>query len=267
MPAAEPHHLRTSLRRLRTGLPRELSSGDTRRCTAAYDRLAALRFGGIHSAATLAEALDRLTARGDRFRRLMIAHGLPALAIQAVDAGPRETDPPLPRPTELAADPGPVSRLLLAYGMTAARAGWRMSVVVKPNRILPVLADAARSGASRPVFAVLTAMLTELAADPARRGLQDALTLAADCTAAEAVRTSVPALDTHGLSPPRPGGGGPAGRDPRLLNRSDRNRRRSRVGQAVGPGPLHEDAFAAGRASGARTAGAGRGWVWAHLEV
>ncbi|MFF7454160.1 DUF6493 family protein [Kitasatospora sp. NPDC008115] len=152
------------------------------------------------------------------------AHGLPALAVQAVDPGPREPGSLLPRLAELPGEPGPVSHLLLAYGLTAARAEhrtaaldalltlaaggrlrpkalggwlaalWRLSVA-KPNRVLPVLADAAAGGAGRPVFEVLTALLGELAPDPGRRGLADALTLAADCAAAEAVRTPVPALD------------------------------------------------------------------------
>ncbi|MFF2660466.1 DUF6493 family protein [Kitasatospora sp. NPDC058032] len=152
------------------------------------------------------------------------AHGLPTLALQVSEPGPREPNPLLPRLAELPGEPGPVSHLLLAYGMTAARAEhrtaaldallmlvargrlraealgewlaalWRLSVV-KPNRIMPVLADAARGGASRQVFAVLTAMLTELAPDPARRGLPAVLTLAADCAAAEGIRTTVPALD------------------------------------------------------------------------
>ncbi|MFB7471340.1 DUF6493 family protein [Kitasatospora sp. NPDC056184] len=151
------------------------------------------------------------------------AHGLPGLVLQAGDPGLRDPASLLPRLAELPAEPGPVSHLLLAYGLTAARpehrtaaldallaltargslrpevlgewlAGlWRLSVA-KPNRVLPVLADAARSGAGRPVFAVLTAMLTDLAPDPARRGLPDALTLAADCAAAEGIRTPVPAL-------------------------------------------------------------------------
>ncbi|MER6363533.1 DUF6493 family protein [Kitasatospora sp. NPDC001527] len=153
------------------------------------------------------------------------AHGLSTVAAQAADAGPRQPGPLLPRLAELPGEPGPVSHLLLAYGMTALRAEhrtaaldallaltargrlrpeelgewlaalWRLSVA-KPNRFLPVLADAARGGAGRPVFAVLTAMLTDLAADPARRGLAAVLTLAADCAAAEAVRTPVPALAT-----------------------------------------------------------------------
>ncbi|MFE6868788.1 DUF6493 family protein [Kitasatospora sp. NPDC057692] len=152
------------------------------------------------------------------------AHGLPVLALQAADPGLRDPSSLLPRLAELPAEPGPVGHLLLAYGLTAARpehrtaaldallaltargrlrpealgewlAGlWRMSVV-KPNRALPVLGDAARSGAGRAVFAVLTAMLTDLAPDPALRGLPDALTLAADCAAAEGIRTPLPALD------------------------------------------------------------------------
>ncbi|MFF8770365.1 hypothetical protein [Kitasatospora sp. NPDC015120] len=151
------------------------------------------------------------------------AHGLPELAVQARDTGPGDPNPLLPRLADLPGEPGPVSHLLLAYGMTAARAEhrtaaldalltltargrlrpetlgerlaalWRLSVA-KPNRILSVLADAARSGAGRAVFSVLTAMLTDLAPDPARRGLADVLTLAADCAAAEHIRTPLPAL-------------------------------------------------------------------------
>ncbi|MFE7560492.1 DUF6493 family protein [Kitasatospora sp. NPDC057500] len=153
------------------------------------------------------------------------AHGLPALAIQAADPGPREPGSLLPRLAELPGEPGPVSHLLLAYGLTAARAEhrtaaldallaltaggrlrpealggwlaalWRLSVA-KPNRFLPVLADAARGGAGRPVFAVLATMLTDLAPDPTHRGLPALLTLAADCAAAEALHTPIPALAT-----------------------------------------------------------------------
>ncbi|MER7704034.1 DUF6493 family protein [Kitasatospora sp. NPDC097605] len=152
------------------------------------------------------------------------AHGLPELAVQVRDQGPRDPNPLLPRLADLPGEPGPVSHLLLAHGLTAARAEhrtaaldalltltargrlrpealgewlaalWRLSVA-KPNRFLPVLADAARGGAGRPVFTVLTTMLTELAPDPARRGLADALTLAADCAAADDLRIPVPALD------------------------------------------------------------------------
>ncbi|WP_344329445.1 DUF6493 family protein, partial [Kitasatospora putterlickiae] len=63
VPAAGLGHLRAPLRRLRTELLRELSAGDPRRYSAAYDQLAALQFAGIYSAATPAEALDWLTAR------------------------------------------------------------------------------------------------------------------------------------------------------------------------------------------------------------
>ncbi|SOB88597.1 hypothetical protein [Streptomyces sp. 1331.2] len=117
-----------------------------------------------------------------------------------------------------------MSHLLLAYGLTAARAEnrtaaldallaaaargrlrpealgawlaalWCLSVV-KPNRVLPVLADAARSGAGRTVWAVLAALITDLAADPGRRALADVLVLAAECAAAEGIRTTLPALD------------------------------------------------------------------------
>ncbi|MFF1904497.1 DUF6493 family protein [Kitasatospora sp. NPDC058218] len=151
------------------------------------------------------------------------AHGVPVAVEQADTAGPR-TNPLLPRLAEVPGELGPVSHLLLAYGLSATRAEnrtaaldflltatargrlrpellgewlaalWRLSVA-KPNRVLPALADAARSGAGRTVWAVLTAVITEFAAEPGKRGLADALALAAECAAAEGIRTTVPALD------------------------------------------------------------------------
>ncbi|MFG3055429.1 DUF6493 family protein [Kitasatospora sp. NPDC048239] len=152
------------------------------------------------------------------------AHVLPVAVEQADTAGPRGTNPLLPRLAEVPGEFGPVSHLLLAYGLSATRAAdrtaaldflltatargrlrpdvlgewlaalWRLSVA-KPNRILGALADAARSGAGPTVWAILTAVITELAAEPGRRGLADALVLAAECAAAEGIRTAVPALD------------------------------------------------------------------------
>ncbi|MFE2724460.1 DUF6493 family protein [Kitasatospora sp. NPDC059327] len=152
------------------------------------------------------------------------AHGVPSAVFQADAAGPRGGNPLLPRLAEAAGEFGPVSHLLLAYGlsaagaehrtaaldflMTAAARGrlrpdvlgerlaalWRLSAA-KPNRILPVLAAAARGGAGRTVWAVLAAVITELATEPGSRGLADALTLAAECAAAEGIRTTLPALD------------------------------------------------------------------------
>ncbi|WP_121179226.1 DUF6493 family protein [Streptomyces sp. 1114.5] len=152
------------------------------------------------------------------------AHGLPRAVRQADTASHHENNPLLPRLAEAPGEFGPVSHLLLAYGLTAARAEnrtaaldallaaaargrlrpealgawlaalWCLSVA-KPNRVLPVLADAARSGAGRTVWAVLAALITDLAADPGRRGLADVLVLAAECAAAEGIRTTLPALD------------------------------------------------------------------------
>ncbi|MGV9268202.1 hypothetical protein ACWDRR_26460 [Kitasatospora sp. NPDC003701] len=162
------------------------------------------------------------------------AHGLPVAVEQAGAAAPRGANPLLARLVAAPGDFGPVSHLLLAYGLSANRAEnrtaalnflltatargrlrpdvlgewlaalWRLSVA-KPNRILGVLADAARSGAGRTVWAVLAAVITELAAEPGRRGLADALVLAAECAAAEGIRTTVPALDALAApaAPPR----------------------------------------------------------------
>ncbi|MFJ9444571.1 DUF6493 family protein [Kitasatospora sp. NPDC101235] len=154
------------------------------------------------------------------------AHGLPSVVLQAdTTSGSRGTNPLLPRIAELPGEFGPVSHLLLAYGLTAARtenrtaaldallvltargrlrpealgewiaALWRLSAA-KPNRVLPVLADAARSGAGRAVWTVLAAVITGLTVEPGRRGLADALALAAECAAAEGIRTTLPALVT-----------------------------------------------------------------------
>ncbi|MGW3231506.1 hypothetical protein [Kitasatospora sp. NPDC001095] len=120
--------------------------------------------------------------------------------------------------------------LALGYGLTAARAEnrtvvldallvlnargrlrpevlggwiaalWRLTAA-KPNRFLPVLADAARSGAGRPVWEVLAALISVLAAEePGVRGLADALALAAECAAADGIRTALPALDALTVS-------------------------------------------------------------------
>ncbi|GHF37688.1 hypothetical protein GCM10018790_14200 [Kitasatospora xanthocidica] len=152
------------------------------------------------------------------------AHALPGAVFHSHAAASRETDPLLPRLADTPGELGPVSHLLLAYGLTATRAEnrtaaldalltanargrlrpealgtwlaalWRLSVA-KPNRVLPVLADAVRSGEGRAVWTVLTTLITELAAEPGRRGLADTLALAAECAATEHIRTALPALD------------------------------------------------------------------------
>ncbi|MFE4973924.1 DUF6493 family protein [Kitasatospora sp. NPDC056651] len=154
------------------------------------------------------------------------AHGLPSAVYQAdTTSGPRGTNPLLPRLAEAPGEFGPVSHLLLAYGLTAGRADqrtaaldallaltvrgrlrpdalgewlaalWRLTAA-KPNRFLPALADAARGGAGPAVWEVLAALVTALADEPGRRGLAAALTLTAECAAADGIRTPLPALDT-----------------------------------------------------------------------
>ncbi|WP_431676445.1 DUF6493 family protein [Kitasatospora sp. KL5] len=153
------------------------------------------------------------------------AHAVPSLAVQAVDSdGPRGANPVLPLLAEAPGTPGPVCHLALAYGLTAARADHRTAAldalltmaargtlrgrdlggrlaglweltVAKPNRFLPVLADAARGGAGPAVWPVLAALIAETAAAPARRGLADLLTTAAECAAASGIRAGLPALD------------------------------------------------------------------------
>ncbi|MEU1286907.1 DUF6493 family protein [Kitasatospora sp. NPDC005856] len=153
------------------------------------------------------------------------AHGLPSLVSQANSSSHHVLNPWLPRLAEVPGQPAAVSHLALVYGLTAARSEnrtaaldallvlnargrlrpevlgtwiaelWRLTAA-KPNRFLPVLADAARSGAGRPVWEVLTALITVLAAEePGVRGLADALALAAECAAADGIRTALPALD------------------------------------------------------------------------
>ncbi|MFJ3791444.1 hypothetical protein [Kitasatospora sp. NPDC090091] len=153
------------------------------------------------------------------------AHGIPSAVFRADTTGPRGASPLLPRLAEVPGEFGPVSHLLLAYGLSATRAEnrtaaldflltatargrlrpdvlgewlaalWRLSVA-KPNRVLSVLADAARSGAGLTVWATLTVVITEFAAEPGRRGLADALALASECAAADGIRTTLPALDS-----------------------------------------------------------------------
>ncbi|MEV6209425.1 DUF6493 family protein [Kitasatospora sp. NPDC051914] len=153
------------------------------------------------------------------------AHAVPALAVQALDGdGQRGANPVLPLLAEAPGTPGPVCHLALAYGLTAARADHRTAAldalltmaargtlqgrdlggrlaglweltVAKPNRFLPVLADAARGGAGPAVWPVLAALIAEAAAAPARRGLADLLTTAAECAAASGIRADLPVLD------------------------------------------------------------------------
>ncbi|MFI8086526.1 hypothetical protein ACIF6L_37755 [Kitasatospora sp. NPDC086009] len=152
------------------------------------------------------------------------AHGVPGAVFRVDAPGPREPNPLLPRLAEVPGEFGPVCHLLLAYGLTASRADnrtaaldfllaagaqgrlrpdllggwiaalWRLSAA-KPNRVLPVLAEAARTGAGRTTWAVLAAVITEFATEPGRRGLADALVLAAECAVAEGIREALPALD------------------------------------------------------------------------
>ncbi|WP_316528159.1 DUF6493 family protein [Kitasatospora brasiliensis] len=161
------------------------------------------------------------------------AHGLPAVVSQAGSAsGFRAANPLLPGLAQSPGEFGTVGHLALAYGLTAVRADhrtaaldallalaargrlrpevlgdwltalWRLTAA-KPNRFLPVLADAARSGAGREVWAVLATVITALVSEPGRRGLADTLALAADCAAAEGIHTPLPALDTL-TTPPAP---------------------------------------------------------------
>lgn len=186
------------------------------------------RFVGVPS--TTSGELAQLPWLAPWHPETVAAHGLPWAVFQAHENGPRGANPLLPRLAEAPGEFGPVTHLLLAYGLSAARgdnrtaaldflltagargrlqpqvlgewlaALWRLSSA-KPNRILPVLADAARSGAGAAVWAVLAVVITEFAADPGRRGLADVLALAADCAAAEGVRTALPALDALAGSP------------------------------------------------------------------
>ncbi|MFI6151281.1 DUF6493 family protein [Kitasatospora sp. NPDC051170] len=154
------------------------------------------------------------------------AHGLPSLVHQTIASKDHlhALNPLLPRLVEAPGGPGPLTHLALAYGLTAARTEhrtaaldalltlharsrlhpeqlgkwtaelWRLTAA-KPNRFLPVLADAARGGAAQPVWEVLATLIAEVVTDPAVRGLPDALTLAAECAAASGIRTTLPALD------------------------------------------------------------------------
>ncbi|MFG2915126.1 DUF6493 family protein [Kitasatospora sp. NPDC048298] len=158
------------------------------------------------------------------------AHGLPSLVSQTNSSGHHVLNPWLPRLAEVPGEPAAVYHLALVYGLTAARAEnrtvaldallvlnargrfrpevlgqwiaalWRLTAA-KPNRFLPVLADAARSGAGRPVWEVLAALISVLATEePGVRGLADALALAAECAAADGIRTALPALDALTVS-------------------------------------------------------------------
>ncbi|MER8188427.1 DUF6493 family protein [Kitasatospora sp. NPDC094015] len=153
------------------------------------------------------------------------AHGLPLLVFQANSASHHVLNSWLVRLAEVPGETAAVYHLALGYGLTAARAEnrtvaldallvlnargrlrpellgrwiaglWRLTVA-KPSRFLPVLADAARSGAGRPVWEVLTTLITVLAGEePGVRGLADALAMAAEHAAADGIRTTLPALD------------------------------------------------------------------------
>ncbi|MFJ6617869.1 hypothetical protein ACIQOW_09910 [Kitasatospora sp. NPDC091335] len=181
------------------------------------------RFNGV--AVTQPTELAHLPWAAPWHPEAVAAHGLPVGVLQAdTTSGSGGTNPLLPRVAELPGEFGPVSHLLLAYGLTAVGADhrtaaldavlamtargrlrpealgawlaqlWQLSVA-KPNRVLPVLAEAARGGAGRTVWEVLAALITGLAAEPGRRGLADALVLAAECAAAEGIRTTLPVLD------------------------------------------------------------------------
>ncbi|MFE4517019.1 DUF6493 family protein [Kitasatospora sp. NPDC056783] len=188
------------------------------------DPIEAGRFAGMELTSTA--ELAQLPWLAPWHPEAVAAHGLPRTVSQAdTTSGPRGTNPLLPRLAEAPGEFGPVSHLLLAYGLTAGRADqrtaaldalltltargrlrsdalgewlaalWRLTAA-KPNRFLPVLADAARGGAGPAVWEVLAALITALADEPGRRGLAGALTLAAECAAADGIRTPLPALDT-----------------------------------------------------------------------
>ncbi|MFJ9690534.1 DUF6493 family protein [Kitasatospora sp. NPDC101183] len=156
------------------------------------------------------------------------SHALPSLAHQADASANRAPNPLLPLLAELPGEQASVSHLLLAYGLTASRpegrtaaldalltlhargrlrpallghwtaALWRLTIA-KPDRFLPVLADAAL-----PAWEVLAALVTELAPTPALRGLANLLSTAATCAAANGIHTSLPALDTLTAAPTPP---------------------------------------------------------------
>jgi hypothetical protein len=137
---------------------------------------------------------------------VVAAHAMRLLLAEAMDTA--RIPSVFPQLAETAGIPGPVAHAALAYGMVARTPENRIAAVdgllilaarglldpatlglhigqllgagmIKPNRLIPSLDDAARGGAAREIVAVAAAAIAELADVPQARGLPDLLLLAA----------------------------------------------------------------------------------------
>lgn len=154
---------------------------------------------------------------------IVAAHAIPELYQQAND-GSRSINPILPVLAETAGRPGPVVHLAVAYGLAAGRPENRVAAVdailtlavralldthqlgtllgdlwigqmIKSNRLLTSLNEAARAGLPRETLAVVASMLPALAVRPSVRGLPDLLALGSECAAVTASPLKIPELD------------------------------------------------------------------------
>ncbi|WP_442024972.1 DUF7824 domain-containing protein [Nocardia sp. 2YAB30] len=154
---------------------------------------------------------------------IVAAHAIPELYQQANDRS-RSINPVLPLLAETSGRPGPVVHLAVAYGLAAGRPENRVAAVdaiftlatrtlldteqlgvllgdlwigqmIKSNRLLASLNEAAWAGLPREVLGVVASMLPALAAQPSARGLPDLLVLGSECAAATGSPLEIPELD------------------------------------------------------------------------
>ncbi|WP_406238466.1 DUF6493 family protein [Nocardia sp. NBC_01009] len=154
---------------------------------------------------------------------IVAAHAIPELYQQANDRS-RSINPVLPLLAETSGRPGPVVHLAVAYGLAAGRPENRVAAVdaiftlatrtlldteqlgvllgdlwigqmIKSNRLLASLNEAARAGLPREILGVVASMLPALAAQPSARGLPDLLVLGSECAAATGSPLEIPELD------------------------------------------------------------------------
>lgn len=154
---------------------------------------------------------------------IVAAHAIPELYQQANDRS-RSINPVLPLLAETSGRPGPVVHLAVAYGLAAGRSENRVAAVdaiytlamrtlldtkqlgvllgdlwigkmIKANRLLASLSEAARAGLPGEVLGVVASMLPALAAQPSVRGLPDLLALGSECAAATGSPLKIPELD------------------------------------------------------------------------
>ncbi|GAA4581261.1 DUF6493 family protein [Planotetraspora phitsanulokensis] len=154
---------------------------------------------------------------------IVAAHAIPGLYQQATDRS-RSINPVLPLLAETSGRPGPVVHLAVAYGLAAGRPENRVAAIdaiftlatrtlldtkqlgallgdlwigqmIKSNRLLASLNEAARAGLPREVLGVVASTLPAVAAQPSARGLPDLLVLGSECAAATGSTLKIPELD------------------------------------------------------------------------